>query len=101
MNIEARVMKTLKVFSTLATHLLALGVAFTTVAHAQEADRLPNYVPVLPQIKARALAVDPQKGYLVKQVKPDVVVYELNSKDFPDLMIPQVEDPRDSRGCSG
>jgi hypothetical protein len=34
----------------------------------------------------------------IKQVKPDVVVYELNSKDFPDLMIPQVEDPRDSRG---
>ena len=34
----------------------------------------------------------------IKQVKPDVIVYELNSKDFPDLMIPQVEDPRDSRG---
>jgi hypothetical protein len=27
----------------------------------------------------------------IKLVKPDVVVYELNSKDFPDLMIPQVE----------
>jgi hypothetical protein len=34
----------------------------------------------------------------IQLVKPDVVVYELNSKDFPDLMIPQVEDPRDSRG---
>ena len=34
----------------------------------------------------------------IKRVKPDVVVFELDSKDFPDLMIPQVEDPRDSRG---
>lgn len=31
-------------------------------------------MPVLPHIKARALAVDQQKGYLVKQVKPDVYV---------------------------
>ncbi len=74
MNIEALAMKTLKLSSALATHLLALGIAITTVAHAQEADRLPNYAPVLPQIKARALAVDPQKGYLVTQVKPDVYV---------------------------
>jgi hypothetical protein len=42
------------------------------LAQAQEADKLPNYVPVMPQIKAREPAVDPQKGYLVKQVKPDV-----------------------------
>ena len=74
MNIEALVMKTLRLFSAPATHLLALGIAFITVAHAQEADRLPNYAPVLPQIKARALVVDPQKGYLVTQVKPDVYV---------------------------
>ncbi|MHC4317707.1 MAG: Clp protease/crotonase-like domain-containing protein [Planctomycetota bacterium] len=34
----------------------------------------------------------------IKQLEPDVVIFELDSKDFPDLMIPQVEDPRDSRG---
>ncbi|MHC4220136.1 MAG: hypothetical protein ACYSU7_16955, partial [Planctomycetota bacterium] len=34
----------------------------------------------------------------IKAIKPDVIVFELNSKDFPDLMIPQVEDPRDTRG---
>jgi hypothetical protein len=34
----------------------------------------------------------------IKQVGPDVVIFELDSKDFPDLMIPEVEDPRDSRG---
>ena len=53
---------------------LALALGFGTAALAQEPDKLPNYVPVLPQIKARALAVDQQKGYLVKQVKPDVYV---------------------------
>jgi polyhydroxyalkanoate synthesis regulator phasin len=34
----------------------------------------------------------------IKEVRPDVIVFELDSKDFPDLMIPQVEDPRDTRG---
>lgn len=67
-------MQTSKLLATLATLTLALGLSFTTASQAQEADKLPNYVPVLPQIKARALAVDQQKGYLVKQVKPDVFV---------------------------
>lgn len=60
--------------STLATIGLALGLSLSTAGQAQETDKLPNYVPVLPQIKARALAVDLQKGYLVKLVKPDVYV---------------------------
>jgi glyoxylase-like metal-dependent hydrolase (beta-lactamase superfamily II) len=63
-----------KLLSALTALALALGIAASSVARAQAADKLPNYVPVLPQIKARALAVDPQKGYLVKQVKPDVYV---------------------------
>ncbi len=67
-------MKASSLLGTLATIALALGLSFGTPSQAQEADKLPNYVPVLPQIKARALAVDPQKGYLVKQVKPDVYV---------------------------
>ena len=67
-------MQTSKLLATLATLTLTVGLSFTTASQAQEADKLPNYVPVLPQIKARALAVDPQKGILVKQVKPDVYV---------------------------
>lgn len=58
-------MNTSKLVSTFAAFSLALGLSFVPSAQAQEADKLPNYVPVLPQIKARALAVDPQKGYLV------------------------------------
>jgi hypothetical protein len=34
----------------------------------------------------------------IKLVEPDVVIFELDSKDSPDLMIPEIEDPRDSRG---
>ncbi len=30
--------------------------------------------------------------------EPDVVVFVLDSSEYPDLMIPQVEDPRESRG---
>ena len=67
-------MKTSKLLSTLATMTLAFGLSFNASSQAKEADQLPNYVPVLPQIKARALAVDPQKGYVVKQVKPNVYV---------------------------
>jgi len=58
----------------LASLALVAAALLPWAVQAQELDTLPNYVPVLPQIKARALAVDPQKGYLVQQVKPNVYV---------------------------
>jgi len=64
----------MKSFNPLATLVLAMGLSLAAATHAQGADKLPNYVPVLPQVKARALAVDPRKGYLVKQVNPGVFV---------------------------
>lgn len=67
-------MNTFKLLTSFAAFSLALGLSFAASAQANEADKLPNYVPVLPHIKARALAVDPQKGYLVQKVKPDVYV---------------------------
>ena len=39
---------------------------------AQEPGELPPYASMLPQVKARALPVDPQKGYYVAKLKPDV-----------------------------
>lgn len=48
-----------------------LSAFFNTMSFAAES---VEYVAVLPQVKARALPVDPQKGYLVKEVKPDVFV---------------------------
>jgi glyoxylase-like metal-dependent hydrolase (beta-lactamase superfamily II) len=32
----------------------------------------PDYVPLLPAVKAKALAVDHRKGYLVKELKPGI-----------------------------
>lgn len=58
----------------LATLTLTLAATLAWAARAQDLDKLPNYVPVLPAVKARALPVDPAKGFLVKEVKPDVYV---------------------------
>ncbi|PRC94585.1 MBL fold metallo-hydrolase [Solimicrobium silvestre] len=58
----------------LAAAAFAVALPFSCVSHAQEADNLPNFVSVLPQIKAKTLPVDPQKGYLVKEVRPGVYV---------------------------
>lgn len=65
--------------------LLAFGVAasgcaeVTTnavprTASASSKQLAPKYAPVLPSVLARALPVDPRKGYLVKEVKPGVFV---------------------------
>jgi glyoxylase-like metal-dependent hydrolase (beta-lactamase superfamily II) len=58
-------------FITVLIAVTALSVA--TYAVAQDG-HLPDYAPLLPQAKARAWAVDPQKGYLVRQIKPDIFV---------------------------
>jgi glyoxylase-like metal-dependent hydrolase (beta-lactamase superfamily II) len=39
---------------------------------AQTPDALPNYVQLLPAVKAKATPVDPQKGYAVKELKPEL-----------------------------
>ena len=53
---------------------LLVGVLLPIVAAAQDRDQLPEYIPVLPAVKAKALAIDATKAYPVKQVKPDVFV---------------------------
>jgi glyoxylase-like metal-dependent hydrolase (beta-lactamase superfamily II) len=56
---------------TFATLILVLGLSGAT-ARAQTSDRLPDYAPLLPQIKAKAPHIDSKKGYVVQQLKPDV-----------------------------
>jgi glyoxylase-like metal-dependent hydrolase (beta-lactamase superfamily II) len=56
---------------TLAALILLFGLLRGT-ARAQMSDTLPDYVPLLPQIKAKAPHIDPKKGYLVQQLKPEV-----------------------------
>jgi glyoxylase-like metal-dependent hydrolase (beta-lactamase superfamily II) len=48
-----------------------MSFSMVTTAAAQDA-ALPNYAPLLRQARARAWAVDPQKGYVVRELKPDV-----------------------------
>jgi excisionase family DNA binding protein len=51
---------------------LTAVIAFSAVTYSVAQDSLPDYAPPLPEAKARAWVVDPQKGYLVRQIKPDV-----------------------------
>ena len=57
-----------------ASWALMAAALLPWAAQAQDLDKLPNYVPVLPAVKARALAVDPSKGFVVKEVKLNVYV---------------------------
>jgi glyoxylase-like metal-dependent hydrolase (beta-lactamase superfamily II) len=56
---------------TLAALILLFGLSRGT-ASTQTSDALPDYVPLLPQIKAKAPHIDSKKGYVVQQLKPDV-----------------------------
>jgi glyoxylase-like metal-dependent hydrolase (beta-lactamase superfamily II) len=51
--------------------LTVAAVSIVTAAVAQN-NELPDYAPLLPQANARASVVDPQKGYLVREIKPDM-----------------------------
>jgi glyoxylase-like metal-dependent hydrolase (beta-lactamase superfamily II) len=52
---------------------LFFAISLPLAVTAQErASTLPNYVPLLPQVKAKATPIDPQKGYAVKELKPDI-----------------------------
>ena len=43
-----------------------------TQARKPEPGTLPDYVPLLPQVQAKAIAIDPKKGYAVKELKPGI-----------------------------
>ena len=54
---------------------VCLAIATLLVLPALQAQtKLPDFAPVLESTKARAFAVDPQKGYVVQQVKPNIYV---------------------------
>jgi glyoxylase-like metal-dependent hydrolase (beta-lactamase superfamily II) len=54
----------------IAALILAAGLLFGAIAQEQ-AGALPEYVPLLPQVKAKAPTIDPLKGYAVKELKAD------------------------------
>jgi glyoxylase-like metal-dependent hydrolase (beta-lactamase superfamily II) len=45
---------------------------FTRNASAQTPAMLPDYAPLLPQVQAKAIAIDHKKGYAVKELKPGI-----------------------------
>jgi glyoxylase-like metal-dependent hydrolase (beta-lactamase superfamily II) len=65
---KARDMRT----SRFTAALIAVGTLSAVTTTVAEDNQLPNYAPLLPQAKARTWPVDPQKGYLVKELKPNV-----------------------------
>ena len=54
--------------------LLALVICLPAVgvAAAPSSSPLPDYLPLLPEVKQKATVVDPHQGYRVVQLKPDV-----------------------------
>jgi glyoxylase-like metal-dependent hydrolase (beta-lactamase superfamily II) len=51
---------------------VSMGLILGVAARAQTTDSLPDYVPLLPQVKAKAPVIDPNKGYFVVELKPGV-----------------------------
>jgi glyoxylase-like metal-dependent hydrolase (beta-lactamase superfamily II) len=49
-----------------------LGLCFAGTCSAQTAGHLPDYVPLLSQVKAKQPVIDPKKGYFVQELKPGV-----------------------------
>jgi glyoxylase-like metal-dependent hydrolase (beta-lactamase superfamily II) len=52
--------------------IFVLSVISTGAACTQNTAFIPDYVPLLPQVKAKAPIIDPHKGYVVQELKPDV-----------------------------
>jgi glyoxylase-like metal-dependent hydrolase (beta-lactamase superfamily II) len=56
----------------IAALFFSVSLILGAVGNAQTSEALPDFVPLLPQVKAKAPLIDPQKGYFVQQIKPDV-----------------------------
>jgi glyoxylase-like metal-dependent hydrolase (beta-lactamase superfamily II) len=65
--------------------LLTLLSLSSPAARSQETAGLPNFLPVPASVKARILEIDPQKGYLVKELKPNV--YMITDGAYQSLFI--------------
>jgi glyoxylase-like metal-dependent hydrolase (beta-lactamase superfamily II) len=61
-----------KTHRSIAVITLVLALFGSGGVHAQQAEKLPDFAPLLPEVRAKTNAVDPQKGYLVKELKPNV-----------------------------
>jgi glyoxylase-like metal-dependent hydrolase (beta-lactamase superfamily II) len=63
----------------------AISLCIVLAARAADTPTLPAFKPVPAAIKARILPVDPKKGYLVKELKPDV--YLITDGGYQSLFV--------------
>jgi glyoxylase-like metal-dependent hydrolase (beta-lactamase superfamily II) len=63
----------------------AISLCIVLAARAADTSTLPAFKPVPGAIKARILPVDPKKGYLVKELKPDV--YLITDGGYQSLFV--------------
>jgi glyoxylase-like metal-dependent hydrolase (beta-lactamase superfamily II) len=52
----------------------AVAVLSFVVRGVAQDNELPYYAPLLPQAKARAWPVDPQQGYMVREITPNIFI---------------------------
>jgi glyoxylase-like metal-dependent hydrolase (beta-lactamase superfamily II) len=64
---------------------LALFSLSSLAAQGQDVGALADFLPVPASVKARILEVDPQKGYLVKELKPNV--YMITDGGYQSLFV--------------
>jgi glyoxylase-like metal-dependent hydrolase (beta-lactamase superfamily II) len=81
---EEPLLKTTTSHALLAGLALALGLSLSFAAHADSLP-LPDYKPVPSAIAARILPVDAKKGYLVKQLKPNI--YLITDGGYQSLFV--------------
>jgi glyoxylase-like metal-dependent hydrolase (beta-lactamase superfamily II) len=65
--------------------LLVIGASSSHVAALASQPSLPEFAPLLPQVKARAWPVDPKIGYLVRELKPDI--YMITDGGYQSLFV--------------
>jgi glyoxylase-like metal-dependent hydrolase (beta-lactamase superfamily II) len=69
---SARRLMSTKKLGSIAAIALVLALLGAGGAVAQQAKKLPDFAPLLPEVRAKTNTVDPQKGYLVQELKPNV-----------------------------
>lgn len=69
----------------LAAWAIAATMVAPSFARAHNVDSLPDYRALPPAVKARVLPVDPKKGYLVKELQPNV--YMITDGGYQSLFL--------------
>jgi glyoxylase-like metal-dependent hydrolase (beta-lactamase superfamily II) len=69
---KSRMVRSVSSLLQIVIFIFVSGLTLGTTACAQTTDTLPDYVPLLPRVKAKAPVIDPKKGYFVAELKPDV-----------------------------